>query len=136
ARLLREAPVNSIWEGSGNVMCLDVLRAIVREPEGLILLLQDLDRIAATHAGLRTLLDRLRDSLRLPPPQLESQARRITQQLVLAAQGCLVLEHAPAAHAEAFIASRIDADGGRVYGTLSETIDGTLATKILQRACA
>src|SRR5690606_19589424 len=141
ARLLREAPVNSIWEGSGNVMCLDVLRAIAREPEGLILLLQELDDIAATHAGLRTLLDRLRDSLRMPPQQLESQARRIAQQLVLAAQGCLMLQYAPAAHAEAFIASRIDADGGRVYGTLSEAVGGTLAAhdgrlhaQILQRA--
>ena len=140
ARLLREAPVNSIWEGSGNVMCLDVLRAIAREPEGLILLLQDLDRIATAHAGLRTLLDGLRESLRLPPPQLESQARRIAQQLVLAAQGCLMLQHAPAAHAEAFIASRIDANGGRVYGTLNETVGGTLAAhdgrlhaQILQR---
>lgn len=118
ARMFREAPVNSIWEGSGNVMCLDVLRAIERETEGFALLLQDLHDTAGTHAGLRALVATLRSELALPPPQQEMQARRFAQRLVLAAQASLMLQHAPASVAEAFIASRIDAECGRVFGTL------------------
>lgn len=119
ARLYREAPVNSIWEGSGNVMCLDVLRAIEREPEGFALLLDELNRIAAAHSGLHGLVTALRKDLAAPPEQREMLARRLVQRLVLAVQGSLMLQHAPMQIAEAFISSRIDAECGRVYGTLS-----------------
>ncbi|CAL61224.1 isovaleryl CoA dehydrogenase [Herminiimonas arsenicoxydans] len=121
ARMFREAPVNSIWEGSGNVMCLDVLRAIEREAEGFALLLQNLQDSAGTHAGLRALIASLHNDLALPPQQQEMQARRFAQRLVLAAQASLMLQHAPASVAEAFIASRIDAECGRVFGTLPAT---------------
>lgn len=131
ARMLREAPVNSIWEGSGNVMCLDVLRAIEREPEGFALLLQDFSNRAATHDGLCAMTDNLRRMLTTPPSEM--QARRLAQQLVIVAQGCLMLQHAPAASADAFIASRSDAVSGRVFGTLATTDSGTLQ-QILQRA--
>jgi putative acyl-CoA dehydrogenase len=131
ARHYREAPVNSIWEGSGNVMCLDVLRAIEREMEGFILLLDQLDRIAAGHAGLGALIAGLRDDLSTPPEQREALARRFTQRLVLAAQGALMLESAPAEVAETFVTSRIDAQCGRVYGTLA--VPG-LQKRILDRA--
>ena len=130
ARLYREAPVNSIWEGSGNVMCLDVLRAIERDPEGIKLLLDDLT-IAGTNAGMRQLLAGLREDLSAAPDQREMLARRFAQRLVLAAQGSLMLQHAPSLHAEAFIASRIDGECGRVYGCL--TADSVQA-EILQRA--
>jgi putative acyl-CoA dehydrogenase len=132
ARMLREAPVNSIWEGSGNVMCLDVMRAIEREPEGWALLLQDLSTIAAAHKGLRVMTDNLRTMLTAAPLP-EQHARRIAQQLILVAQGCLMLQHAPSASADAFIASRSDAQSGRVFGTLWATNHDTLK-KILQRA--
>jgi putative acyl-CoA dehydrogenase len=132
ARLYREAPVNSIWEGSGNVMCLDVLRAVERETEGLVLLLDQLAISANRHAGLQQALDSLRQMLSTPPDERETTARRFVQQLVLVAQGSLMLEHAPAAMADAFIASRTEAHGGRVYGTMSAS--GSLQMEILNRA--
>jgi putative acyl-CoA dehydrogenase len=131
ARLYREAPVNSIWEGSGNVMCLDVLRAVEREPEGFTLLLDQLRQVSAGHAGLKTLVDDLRRDLATPAEQREMLARRFAQRLVLAAQGSLMLQHAPGAVADAFISSRIDAQTGRVYGTLSAA---ALQEDILARA--
>jgi putative acyl-CoA dehydrogenase len=131
ARLYREAPVNSIWEGSGNVMCLDVLRAMEREAEGFLLLLDELDQAAHAHAGLQTLLGGLRRDLNTPLEQREMQARRFVQRLVLAAQGGLMLRHAPASVADVFVSSRLDAECGRVYGTLAAT---GLQQQILDRA--
>jgi len=112
-RLYREAPVNSIWEGSGNVMCLDVLRAAERDPAGLALLLD-----ALADAGAGPLAAALRTHFTAPAEQREAQARRIAQLLVLAAQAGLMRQHAPAASADLFMAGLADAQGGRVYGTL------------------
>ncbi len=131
ARLYREAPVNSIWEGSGNVMCLDVLRAIEREAEGFLLLLDHLSIVSSQHAVLRDTVGALRRSLAAPAEEREALARRFVQQLVLAVQGSLMLEHAPAAIADAFIRSRCDAECGRVYGTLPTA---ALQQEILNRA--
>ncbi|AMP09372.1 acyl-CoA dehydrogenase, C-terminal domain protein [Collimonas arenae] len=131
ARFYREAPVNSIWEGSGNVMCLDVLRAIEREPAGFGLLLEQLVEAANGHSGLRAMLDDLLKDLATPPEQREMLARRFVQKLVLTVQGALMLQHAPTTIAEAFIASRSEAAGGRVYGTLAAV---HLQQQILQRA--
>ena len=131
ARLYREAPVNSIWEGSGNVMCLDVLRAIERETEGFLLLLDGLNATAAGHAGLQALVSALRRDLATPPEQREMLARRFVQRLVLAVQGCLMLENAPEFVANAFISSRVDPECGRVYGTLASP---ALQQEILDRA--
>ena len=131
ARMYREAPVNSIWEGSGNVMCLDVLRAIEREPEGFALLLAQLKDTAAAHPGLQNLVHALQKDLATPPEQREILARRFVQRLVLTAQASLMLQHAPTPIADAFIASRIDAECGRVYGTLAAP---ALQHEILGRA--
>ena len=131
ARLYREAPVNSIWEGSGNVMCLDVLRAIEREGDGFLMLLDELETVAAHHPALHALVATLRHDLTTPPEQREMLARRFAQKLVLATQGVLMLQHAPQAIADAFIASRIDAQCGRVYGTLTSA---ALKQTILERA--
>lgn len=117
ARFYREAPVNSIWEGSGNVMCLDVLRAIERDPQGFELLLQSLGQAASGHVGLQSLMQNLRQALR-DPSALEMQARRFAQDLVLLCQGSLMLQRAPSDMAEAFIISRVDPAHGRVMGTL------------------
>jgi putative acyl-CoA dehydrogenase len=119
ARLYREAPVNSIWEGSGNVMCLDVLRAIEREPEGCALLLADLSYSATACPELLGLVAGLRSDLAKPPQQRENLARHFAQRLVLAAQASLMLQHAPPAVAEAFVVSRTDPACGWVFGTLS-----------------
>ena len=119
ARLLREAPVNSIWEGSGNIMCLDVLRAVAREPEVAALLLQDLQQQAAGEPLLQTTLQHLLQTLRLAPELQEAHARHWVQQLVLLAQACLLRSHAPQAVADAFIQSRLGAGAsGWVVGTL------------------
>jgi putative acyl-CoA dehydrogenase len=118
ARLYREAPVNSIWEGSGNIMCLDVLRAIQRTPDDAALLLHDLTRRATSHPAVRAELASLQAMLREPAEQLEANARRFAQGLVLTAQAALMLSHADAENAEAFVASRLGRQHGRVFGTL------------------
>jgi putative acyl-CoA dehydrogenase len=130
-RMYREAPVNSIWEGSGNVMCLDVLRAIEREPEAFLQLLDGLRETAVGHVELGAMIESLRRDMGMPPEQRELLARRFVQRLVLAVQGTLMLRHSPAAVADAFIASRADPESGRVYGTLGA---GAFHASILERA--
>jgi putative acyl-CoA dehydrogenase len=117
-RMYREAPVNSIWEGSGNVMCLDVLRAIEREPQAFVELLDGLTEAAAGQPELGAMIETLRRDMSTPPAQRELLARRFVQRLVLAVQGSLMLRHTPGAVAGAFLSSRTDAESGRVYGTL------------------
>jgi putative acyl-CoA dehydrogenase len=110
--LYRDAPLNSIWEGSGNVAALDVLRAMVKEPEGLPAFLTECERARGGDRRLDAHLDRLRD-LRLD----EAAARRVVEDLAVALQASLLVRHAPPAVADAFCAGRLG-DGGRVYGTL------------------
>ncbi|CAB3778966.1 isovaleryl-CoA dehydrogenase [Pararobbsia alpina] len=121
ARFYREAPVNSIWEGSGNVMCLDVLRAVEREPDAVHALLDDWREAAKGQPVLRAALDDLHTMLTQPQAQRESLARRIAQRLVLLAQAVLMTRGGDAANADAFIATRLGegaGQNGRVYGTL------------------
>jgi len=122
-RLFREAPVNSIWEGSGNVMSLDVLRAVSRNPDDAHLVLDHLQQVASQDSRLRAQAQALRDAVVLPPAELERQARRFTQRLVLTAQACLMLQHASAEASAAFIGSRFDPDWGPVTGITSGTSD-------------
>lgn len=133
ARLLREAPVNSIWEGSGNIMCLDVLRAMAREPDATLLLLKDLQQQAGDHRVLRQALQQLVQGLQQPAHVLEGHARYWVQQLVLVAQACLLCSHAPQAVADAFVATRLGArSAGWVVGAIdTQQID---TDAILQRA--
>jgi putative acyl-CoA dehydrogenase len=134
ARLYREAPVNSIWEGSGNVMCLDVLRAIAREPQAAQALLDAWHAAAGDDPAIRAELQAIAALLVAPPEALEAQARRLVQRLVLAAQAVLLRQHAPAAVADAFVASRLGAaasQGGRVYGAVDTA--GWDVEAILQR---
>ncbi|WP_321798763.1 isovaleryl-CoA dehydrogenase [Caballeronia sp. J97] len=126
ARFYREAPVNSIWEGSGNVMCLDVLRAFEREQDAAHALIDDWKTTAAGHPVLAGALSSLLAILTGDPSAREASARRIAQQLVLCAQGVLLARYAPQDVADAFIESRLgDARGetGRVYGTLPARFD-------------
>ena len=133
ARLFREAPVNSIWEGSGNVMCLDVLRAISREPDGAQLLLQDLIDTAAGEPALLQQAQSLARRLSGPPDQLEAQARRLVQDLVLLAQACLLRRHAPPAMADGFIATRLGPQQGAMVAGAFDPAGLDIAA-ILQRA--
>ena len=117
-RLFREAPVNSIWEGSGNVMCLDLMRAVIREPDVFAALLDELERDGAAHPRIRAELEALRDMLTWAPDELESMGRRFAQRLVLVAQACLLRKHAPSFVADGFVATRFDAAWGRVVGAV------------------
>ncbi|MDE2415910.1 MAG: isovaleryl-CoA dehydrogenase [Comamonadaceae bacterium] len=119
ARLFREAPVNSIWEGSGNVMCLDLLRALQREPDAAQALLAELHAAAAGEPRLAAALRELQALLAAPPDEAEALGRLLAQRLVLLAQACLLRQHAPAAMADAFIATRLGAaSAGRVAGAI------------------
>ncbi|MNU57621.1 putative acyl-CoA dehydrogenase AidB [compost metagenome] len=122
-RLFREAPVNSIWEGSGNVMCLDVLRAVSRNPDDAHLVLDHLQEVTAGEARLQTEVQALRQMVQLAPQDLERQARRFTQRLVRAAQAGLMLQHASPLAAAAFVSSRFDPDWGPVTGISAGTSD-------------
>jgi putative acyl-CoA dehydrogenase len=114
-RLYREAPLNSIWEGSGNVIALDVLRAIAREPEVL-------ERVLAE---IRLANDpRIERFLGLGSGDVaESEARRFTERIAIALQASLLLRFSPAAISDAFCASRLDGDWGQAFGTLPGRVD-------------
>ena len=119
-RLYREAPLNSIWEGSGNVICLDVLRALGKEPEAGEALLAELARTRGADRRLDAHVDSLQALLVRPE---ESSARRLVEALALALQGSLLVAHAPKPVADAFCASRLAGDWGRAFGTLPAGID-------------
>ncbi|MEO0317281.1 MAG: isovaleryl CoA dehydrogenase, partial [Pseudomonadota bacterium] len=123
ARLYREAPVNSIWEGSGNVMCLDVLRAAQQDEHTVDALLSALAATLAGNADWKAMIAALRRDLRLPQAEQERLARRIAQRLVLALQASLMSAHAGETAAAAFLASRRDADHGQVAGLLDCSLD-------------
>ncbi|MBY4896668.1 acyl-CoA dehydrogenase family protein [Cupriavidus sp. AU9028] len=132
ARYYREAPVNSIWEGSGNIMCLDVLRAIQRQPDDAMRLLEDIDRRSGGLAPVRARLAALRQMLAGTPDRLEASARRFSQELVLCAQAALMLAHADEEAAQLFVASRLASDHGRVFGTLDA--DPVRLGRLIERA--
>ena len=133
ARLLREAPVNSIWEGSGNIMCLDVLRAVDKAPDLAAVLLEDLRQQTVGAPLLQKALQDVVVALQTPAAQLEAQARHWVQQLVLVVQACLLRSHAPQVVADAFIATRLAAGAaGWVVGAIDTQQIDTAA--ILQRA--
>jgi putative acyl-CoA dehydrogenase len=130
ARLYREAPLNSIWEGSGNVQCLDVLRAIQKSPESLQALLAEIWEARGGDHRLDIYVNELRAQLG-NTEDLELRARRLVERLALALQAALLVRHAPAESADAFCASRLAGDGGRAFGTLPA---GTDFGAILERA--
>jgi putative acyl-CoA dehydrogenase len=119
-RLLRDSPLNSIWEGSGNVSALDVLRAMVKEPGALPALLAECERARGGNSALDAHLDRLRESA---PADPEFEARRVVGDLALALQASLLVRDAPAEVADAFCAGRLEGAGGRVFGTLPAGVD-------------
>jgi putative acyl-CoA dehydrogenase len=118
-RLYREAPVNSIWEGSGNVMCLDVLRAVARTPGAAEVLRAELD---TGDKRLSSFAEGLQKKLQASERNDESQARALTRELVLALQAALLIKHAPAPVADAFCASRLDGDSA-AFGLLPRGLD-------------
>jgi len=127
-RLYREAPLASIWEGSGNVAALDVVRAMVREPETVDALFAELELASGADRRLDQGIARLRKELADPS---EARARRLAEAIALTLQGALLVQHGHPAVADAFIASRLGGDWGHAYGTLPAGLD--IAT-IIERA--
>jgi putative acyl-CoA dehydrogenase len=116
-RLYREAPLASIWEGSGNVMSLDVLRALTRAPRALEVFLDEVRQAQGADARLDKRVGELEGQFS-DPQTLETRARRVVESMALCLQGSLLVRNAPAAVADAFVASRLGGDGGLEYGTL------------------
>ena len=121
-RLYRETPLNSIWEGSGNVIALDLLRILSKTPPALDAFLAEVDLAAGGDRRLDQHVTNLREDLG-DRRDLETRARRIAEGLALALQGSLVVRHAPAGVADAFCASRLGGAGGLGYGTLPASTD-------------
>ncbi|HUJ28537.1 MAG TPA: isovaleryl-CoA dehydrogenase [Myxococcales bacterium] len=127
-RVYREAPLNSIWEGSGNVICLDVLRALHKEPLARDALVAELHTARGADRRLDAAVDAAEAALAQPD---EPEARRLVESLALALQGALLVRHAPAAVADAFCATRLAGERGQSFGTVSRKLD---AAGILARA--
>ena len=134
-RLYREAPLNSIWEGSGNVNCLDVLRALAKEPETLAAYLDEVTlsqgnnvHLDAAIADLQRRLAGMRDQA---PEEAEFGARQLVERLALTLQASLLVRFAPSYVADAFCASRLGGDWGYAFGDLPVGVD---ARAIIQRA--
>jgi putative acyl-CoA dehydrogenase len=129
-RLYRQSPVNGIWEGSGNVICLDVLRSMARDPLSVEAFLAVVDAATGADARLDHAVGRLRKEL-ADLDAVEARARRIVEQMALVLQGALLVQTGPAAVADAFCASRLGDDGYRAFGTLPSGAD---VTAIVDRA--
>ncbi|MFI5823270.1 acyl-CoA dehydrogenase family protein [Streptomyces rishiriensis] len=119
-RHYREAPLLSIWEGSGNVNALDVLRALTREPSTAEAYFAELALARGADARLDAAVARLRSGL---TTATASGARRLVEQMALALQASLLVRHAPPAVADAFCATRLDGDWGHSFGTLPDAAD-------------
>jgi len=126
-RLYREAPLNSIWEGSGNVNALDVLRAMAREPESVEAFFTEVQQ--ASDARLNRSISQLRREI-TDSTDPESRARRIVERMAVVLQGSLLLRFGDPATAEAFCASRLGGDWGHSFGTLPP---GTEFASIVER---
>jgi putative acyl-CoA dehydrogenase len=130
ARLYREVPINSVWEGSGNVICLDVLRAIQREPETFDAWLAEVEVATHADARLRRHVDAVKDE-RATTTLDPFVARRLTERLAAGLQAALLVQFAPAEVADAFCVSRLGGDWGHAFGTLPH---GVAAKEIIARA--
>jgi len=121
-RLYREAPLNSIWEGSGNVMGLDVLRAMTREPETIQAFLAELEKARGNDNHLDNAITELHQELSDPDGK-EGRMRMITELMALTLQGALLTSHSPSAVAESFCASRLAPRYRGAFGTLPKGCD-------------
>jgi putative acyl-CoA dehydrogenase len=122
ARLYREAPLNGIWEGAGNVVALDVLRAVSKSPQTVSAFVAEARAAQGTDRRLDPRIDRLEAELR-KPDEYEARARRIVEEMAVVLQASLVIRHSPQVMADAFCATRLDADRGAVFGSLPAGLD-------------
>ncbi len=128
-RLYRESPLASIWEGSGNVQCLDVLRAMVKSPESVEAFTTEVGEGAGAEPRLDRFAAKIREEL-ADLDGIESRARRIVERMALALQGSLLVRYADPAVADAFCATRLEGDWGHAFGTLP---NGTDVGRIIER---
>ena len=131
-RLYREAPLNSIWEGSGNIMGLDVMRAMGREADSIDALIAELELARGGHSNLDRAIDQLKDDL-TDSDDIEAQMRSITESIALTLQGALLTQHAPTEVADAFCSSRLGTRYNGAFGTLPR---GVNYDAIIERALA
>ena len=132
ARRYRELPLNSIWEGSGNIMCLDVLRALAREPRVLEALTMLWKSTAGQDARLARYTDRLLNDLRTAETG-EAEARALTERISLATQASILLQGGSSSMAEAFLSSRIATGAPAAFGVLPPTLDhGELIERVFR----
>jgi putative acyl-CoA dehydrogenase len=122
-RLFRESPLNSIWEGSGNVQCLDVLRAMIKSPAALDAYFAEVEEGAVSEPRLATYAKSLREELPGDIETIESRARRVVEKMALALQASLLVRYGDEAVADAFCASRLAGDWGQAFGTLPAGTD-------------
>ncbi len=121
-RLYRQSPVNGVWEGSGNVICLDVLRALAREPATLDAFWEEISRADGADGRLTRAVDDLHVDL-AEPETLEPRARSVVERMAVVLQASLLVRSAPAAVAEAFCGSRLSEGGAGTFGTLPRGAD-------------
>ena len=129
-RLYREIPLSSIWEGSGNVMCLDVLRAMARDPAAVPALRDELGKARGADRRYDAFLAATEREIEADGAR-QARARRIVERLALALQAGLLLRHAPSWVADAFCAARLGGEAGHEYGTLPAGLD---LGRIVERA--
>jgi putative acyl-CoA dehydrogenase len=122
ARLYREAPLNGIWEGSGNIIALDVLRAAARSPDSIPAFIAELRQAKGGDRRLDRMVERLQDELG-SAREPEARGRRIVEQMAIALQASLLIRHSPQALADAFCVTRLGGDQGAVYGSLPAGLD-------------
>jgi putative acyl-CoA dehydrogenase len=122
-RLFRESPLNSIWEGSGNVQCLDVLRAMIKSPAALEAFFAEVGEGAAAEPRLDAYAQALRAEIPGEIETIETRARHLVERMALALQGSLLVRYGDEAVADAFCASRLAGDWGQAFGTLPAGTD-------------
>jgi putative acyl-CoA dehydrogenase len=122
-RLFRESPLNSIWEGSGNVQCLDVLRAMIKSPASLEAFFAEVGEGAAAEPRIDAYASSLRDELPGDLETIELRARRVVERMALALQASLLVRYGDEAVADALCASRLSGDWGQAFGTLPAGTD-------------
>jgi putative acyl-CoA dehydrogenase len=128
-RLYREAPLNSIWEGAGNVNCLDVYRAMAKEPETVEAYFTEVRKARGANLYLDQAISTLERECSAAAAdgeratEAEGQARRLVERLAITLQAALLVQHAPSTVADAFSASRLGGDWGHAFGTLPPAVD-------------
>jgi len=122
-RIFRESPLMSIWEGSGNVQCLDALRAMVKSPASFEAFFSEVGEAAGSDARLDSFVENLQEQITGDPETLEVRARRVVEGMGLAFQASMLVRHGDPAVADAYCASRLAGDWGDAFGTLPAGTD-------------